>query len=296
MTTGTMQPDATKAWKSVNIEVLRRAEELPSLSTVVSEFLDLTKREFFSAKDFEIVISKDQALVARLLKVANSGLYGKPRGVRSIPEAVVLVGLENMKKIVFSVSMEGLTRLRLKNYDYEPSRGYWMHSTAVGLSARALIEVLPNKPMHGEEAFVAGLLHDVGKLVIDDFLDPQAGTRDVSLEEEKKAAGLDHAELAEYVLRNWRLPENIVTAICNHHTTLPADGVEAGAVVMQLAQEIVNTWQVGHGEPIDLSIDYDPDRHLELIEQVGLPPSKIPQLVWDVRQSLSGIERLYYQD
>jgi HD-like signal output (HDOD) protein len=213
MTTGTLQRGSTTGWRPVNLDVLRRIEELPSLSTVVSEFLELAGREFFTAKDFEAVISKDQALVARLLKVANSGLYGKSRGIHSIPEAVVLVGLDTMKKLVFSVSTEVLTRLRLKNYDYEPSRGYWMHATAVGLAARALIEVLPCKPLHAEEAFVAGLLHDIGKLIVDDFLDPAAGKRDVTLAEEIAAVGFDHAELAEYILRSWRLPESIVVAI-----------------------------------------------------------------------------------
>ncbi len=296
MPTDTMPATKTDRWRSVDLEVLKRIEELPSLSTVVAEFLELSRREFFSAKDFEAVISKDQALVARLLKVANSGLYGKSRGVHSIPEAVVLVGLESMKKIVFTVSTEGLTRLRLKNYSYEPSRGYWMHSTAVGLAARALIEVLPVKPLHAEEAFVAGLLHDVGKLIVDDYLDPQLGKRQVSLSEECEAVGLDHAELGELILRNWRLPESIVAAICDHHAPMTNDGIAPGALVLQMAQVLVRTWKVGHGEPIDLSLDFDPGPHGELLALVGLPASKIPQLVWDIRQNLSGIERLYNKD
>ena len=296
MTTSTQQHGAAAAWRTVNIEVLKRAEEIPSLSTVVSEFLELAGRDFISAKDFEEVISKDQALVARLLKLANSGLYGKPRGVRSVPQAVVLIGLENMKKMVLAVSMEGLTRRRLNNYAYEPSRGYWMHSTAVGLAARAVIEFLPNKPMHGHEAFVAGLLHDVGKLVIDNFLDPADGKRQVSLEEEKEAAGLDHAELAEYILGKWQLPDCIVAAICSHHAVRGTADLDAGSLVLQLAHELVRTWQVGYAEPIDLGLDFDPDPHQDLLVRTGLPQSKIPQLVWDIRQNLSGIEKLYPRD
>jgi len=292
MTTGSTTHPGGTAWRSVNLEVLERCEDLPSLSSVVAEFLELSRREFFSAKDFEAVISKDQALVARLLKVANSGMYGRSRSIHSIPEAVVLVGLENMKKIVFAVSTEGLTRLRLKNYDYEPSRGYWMHSTAVGLAARALVAVLPQKPLHGEEAFVAGLLHDVGKLIVDDFLDASAGKRDVTLAEEIAAAGLDHAQLAEYVLRQWRLPDSLVTAIRDHHRPLDADAVP-GARILQMAEIVVDTWRVGHGEPIDLSPDFDPASHAELMALLGLSAGKLPQLIWDIRQNLTGIEKLY---
>jgi putative nucleotidyltransferase with HDIG domain len=297
MTTCTEKPtSATTGWRAVNFDVLRRVEELPSLSTVVAEFLELSRREFFSAKDFEAVISKDQALVARLLKVANSGLYGKARSIHSIPEAVVLVGLENMKKIVFSVSTEGLTRLRLKNYYYEPSRGYWMHSTAVGLAARAIIEVLPQKPLHGEEAFVAGLLHDVGKLITDDFLDPGQGKRDISLVDESEAVGLNHAELAEYILQQWRLPESIVNAIRDHHLPPQTGGICGGALVLQMAQVITQTWQIGRQEPVDLSADFDPEPHQDRFQQLGLPESKLPQLVWDIRQNLTGLERLYPAD
>lgn len=296
MATSTMQSDTATGWRNVKLDVLQRAEELPSLSTVVMEFLEITRRDFSSARDFEAVISKDQGLAARLLKLANSGMYGKPRGVRSIPEAVVLIGLENIKKIVLTVSTEGLTRLRLKNYDYEPGRGYWMHSTAVGLAARASIDYLPVKLMHPEEAFVAGLLHDVGKLVVDDFLDPAVGERSVPLEEETRAVGLDHAELAEYILRSWKLPESIVTAIHDHHAPISNPDVGAGARILQLAQKIVGVWRVGHGEPIDLSADFDLDTNAELLDLVGLPRTKLPQLVWDIRQSLAGIEKLYAED
>ena len=100
-------------WRTVRFEVLEKLESLPSLNSVVLEFLELSQTEFFTAKDFEAVISKDQALVARVLKLANSGLYGRSRSIHSIPEAVVLIGLESLKKIVFAVSTEGLTRRTL---------------------------------------------------------------------------------------------------------------------------------------------------------------------------------------
>jgi len=293
MTSTLEQVRPETGWRAVNLDVLQRIDDLPSLSSVVTEFLELSRREYFTAKDFETVIAKDQALVARLLKLANSGLYGRARNIHSIAEAVVLVGLENMKKIVFAVSTEGLTRLRLRNYDYEPGRGYWMHSTAVGLAARSLIAVVPGKPFYVEEAFVAGLLHDVGKLIVDDYLDREPGKRRVSLTEETEAVGLDHAELAEYILKQWRLPENIVNAIRDHHAPLDRPDVSGGARILQLAEAVVGTWHVGHCEPIDLGHDFNADLHQDLIDQVGLQTDKLPALVWDIRQNLTGIEKLY---
>jgi len=293
MTLVTTNRCTDKGWRAVNLDVLQRIDDLPSLSSVVAEFLDLTRREFFTAKDFESVISKDQALVARLLKVANSSLYGRPRSIHSIPEAVVMVGLDQMKRIVLSVSTEGLTRTQLVNYAYEPHRGYWMHSTAVGLAARAIVGVLPDRPLHAEEAFVAGLLHDVGKLIIDDFLDPELDPRDVTLDEEACAVGLDHAELAEYILGQWKLPETIVESIRDHHRSLDLDDTPAGARLLQLAEAVVATWNIGRVPEVDLGADFDAVTHRGLLDRLGVSDQRLPQVIWDVRQSLAGIDKLY---
>ncbi len=287
-------PDAaTSRRQKVDVHVLARIDRLPSLSSVVAEFLQLCRKEFFTARDFEAVIAKDQALVARLLRVANSAMYGRPRSIRAIAEAVVLVGLESMTKMVYAVSTEGLTRKRLVNYAYDPSRGFWMHSTAVGLAARALAEALPSRPVHQEEAFVSGLLHDVGKLVIDDFLPPVPGKRMVTRHEEVSAVGLDHAELAEIILGQWRLPDSIVEAVRYHHCPDEAPANPNGARLLMLAQNIVATWQVGFHTPIDLAADFDAAPSALLIQALGLPSNKLPQILWDIRQQLASIEKMY---
>jgi putative nucleotidyltransferase with HDIG domain len=294
MTTSTPTAPTAKGWRAVNLDVLQRIDELPSLSSVVAEFLELSHQDFFTAQDFEQVLRKDQALVARLLRVANSAFYGRPRRIHSIPEAVVLVGLEQMKRIVFAVSAEGLTRSRLRNYHFERNRGFWMHSTAVGLAARAIADASPSKPLHGEEAFVAGLLHDVGKLIIDDFLEREPGPRHVSLAEEAETVGLDHAELAEYILGQWRLPGSIVAAVRDHHRDPGDPDVAPGAPLLQLAGAMVATWRIGRVDDFDLSMDFDPEPHRSLLSVLGFNDQRLAQAVWDVRQNLAGIETLYF--
>lgn len=292
MTVSSPTAEPEKGWRAVNLDVLQRIEQLPSLASVVTEFLALSRQDFFTAQDFEKVLCKDQALVARLLKLANSAHYGRSRKIHSIPEAVVLVGLEHMKRLVFAVSAEGLTRVRLVNYRFDQDRGFWMHSTAVALSARAIVDALPAKPLHSEEAFVAGLLHDVGKLVIDDFLDSERGPHAVTLAEETEAVGLDHAELGEYILSQWRLPVSIVAAVRDHHRPHDAD-IAPGARLLQLASAIVHTWGLGQTDRIDLSADFDPAPHRGLLEHLALDHRRLDQAMWDVRQNLSGIETLY---
>ncbi len=277
-------------------QVLDRIEKLPSLSNVVTEFLALAKREYFTAKDFEKVISKDQALVTRLLKVANSPMYSGNREIRTIPEAVVLIGLDNMKKIVYAVSSEGLMLKELRCYQYYPAKGFWWHSMASGLLCRALAEASPECGLDGEEAFVAGLVHDVGKLILDGFLDPKEGPRDVQKEEEIETCGIDHAELAEHIMKGWGIPENIHEAVRYHHS--PRDGGEwrPRACLLNLAGQICDTWGIGTQAFMDLGEEIDPARYSELLEVIGLPEERLSQILWDVRQKLVGLEDIYGEE
>lgn len=280
------------SWRTVRLDVLQKVERLPSLSTVIHEFLEVSRKEFFSAADFEKIISKDQGLVARLLKVANSGLYGRSRTIHSVAEAVVLVGLENLKRIVYAVSTEGLTRQRLANYPYHPEGGFWLHSMGVALSARAFAESARAGGLRPEEAFVAGLLHDVAKLIIDEYLGPRAAGP-VTLQEEVAAVGLDHAELAEYILSQWNLPETITGAVRHHHAALDDPDAPSGGVLLGLAEGVCSLWGVGKTKPLDLGRDVPAALFLPALRRLGLAEDRWEPLIWDIRQHLSGCEDLY---
>lgn len=281
-------------WASLRVDVLKRIESLPSLAPVVLEFLELTRREFFSARDFERVLAKDQALVARLLKVANSAFYGSKRQVTTIPEAVVMLGFDEMKKIVFAVSTAGWVRRSLRNYDYVEPHGFWLHAMGVGLAARCVAAVARRCPLNEEEIYVAGLLHDIGKPVLDDFLGEIGGTRPVTREDEVAAIGLDHGDLATLILRQWSLPDPLLTAVTEYHLH-SRDGGELSrfAAPVRLAHILCSAWKVGEELPMNLSEDVDLAEHAGLLEVLGLPRERVPQLVWDVRQNLVGLEERF---
>jgi putative nucleotidyltransferase with HDIG domain len=283
------------SWRKIRFDVLERIERLPSLNSVVVEFLAMVGAEFFTAKDFEGILSKDQALVARLLKIANSGLYGRSRTISCIPEAVVLIGLENLKKIVYAVSTEGMTRNDLTHYDYHTSQGFWHHALGVGHATRIIADASPICPLHGEEGFVAGLLHDVGKLVLDEFLETEPGAR-VSREEESAAVGLDHAELAAYILRQWNLPESITASVRYHHDYRSGGPHACSAAALSLAQGICGAWGIGRQVPVDLSelVPYSP--FLDVMEDLGIAASKWDTILWDVRQNLVKVDEIFGSD
>ncbi len=291
--TTTKSPAAPRTgWRTVRFEVLERVEQLPSLNSVVLEFLALAGAEFFTAKDFEAILSKDQALVARLLKIANCGLYGRSRSITSIPEAVVLIGLDNLKKMVYAVSAERMTRNKLTHYDYHTNQGFWHHAMGVAHTTRILAEASPRCSMHGEEGFVAGLLHDVGKLILDDYLETEPGAH-VSREEETDAVGLDHAELADYILKQWNLPESICAAVRFHHDYESGEEWSTSAAALSLAQGICGIWGIGRKVPVDLSQEVPITPFLEVTGRLGLETDNWDQIIWDVRQNLVKIEEIF---
>ena len=285
-------PVKDASWKTVQMEVLARVEKLPSLSTVVTEFLEMARQEYVTAKDFEKVLSKDQALVARLLKIANSGMFSGNRSVDTIPEAIVLIGMDNMKKMVYAVSTEGLLRQDLKCYRFA-ERGFWLHSLGAATLCRAIAEVAKSSGLKGEEAFVAGLIHDVGKLLIDDFLDKGKGKRKVEREEEIEACGLDHSELAGHIMKVWNISDTIQKAVRYHHEPLNGDTLCPEAVVVNMADTICHTWSIGTQTLMDLGEDINAADYSEQMSAIELSENQLPQVLLDVRQNLAKLQNLY---
>lgn len=276
-------------------ELLDRVESLPSLSSVVLEFLRVTRRDYFTARDFERVIVKDQALVARLLKVANSGFFCRSRSIKTIPEAVVLVGLDNMKSMVYSVSSGGMMRRRLSNYRYH-EKGFWLHAMGVGMLCRALSEASPGA-LRGEAAFVAGLLHDTAKLILDDFLPAGAGPRLVDLEEERRTCGLDHSELAEHLLTRWNIPADIVQAVRWHHDPAgAADADRPAAALVHLADAVAGIWGIGVRPAVSLEEEIEPEEHVADLAAIGLESERLQRVLHQAREKLARLDQIYLAD
>ncbi len=278
--------------KTLQKKALAMIEDLPSLSDVVREFLEVASRDYFTAADFDEVIQKDSALTARLLKVANSSFYAGTRSIKTIREAVVLIGMDNMKNMVYAVSSSGLLSKEFKSYQF-PDRGFWMHSMGVGIACRVLAREAKTKVLGPEEAFVAGLLHDVGKLILDKLLITEEGIREISLEEETEAAGLNHADLARHIFRKWKIPEVLIEAVRFHHDPFIGGRPKAGAVLINLANSVLKEWGLGTKNVPDLSIEIEATDHLQEIRALIIPRDKFTSVLWELRQDLADIDKLY---
>jgi putative nucleotidyltransferase with HDIG domain len=234
----------------VSIEkVLSDVRQLPSLSVVVRELLESFEGESANIARLASKINRDQGLAARVLRVANSAFYGFPGRIGSINEAVVVLGFHAVRSLALASGIisqfsptEGRTFDRL---------AFWQHAIGTGVAARVLANVVGRNT---EEAFAAGLLHDVGKLVLDAHFHDDFGAvlnylkdHDVTmLEAEKTVLGLDHAAIGYEVARQWRFPAPIQEAIRDHqHPDLQAPCLLTD--IVHVANVLTHALDIGNG-------------------------------------------------
>ncbi|HZX32380.1 MAG TPA: HDOD domain-containing protein [Rhodocyclaceae bacterium] len=205
-------------------QVIARLKQLPSLPSAVSEVLASFGNEDADVDTIAQQIARDQALAARVLRVANSSFYGLQTKVGTIHEAVVILGFRAVRSMVLAVGMNGAFRVeQCPGFD-APS--YLKHGVGVALAARAMAPLMRLSP---EIAFTAGLLHDIGVLVLASSFSRQYAEALAYrkqhdcfvVEAERRVLGIDHAEVGGLLAETWRFPAAIRDAITYHHS--PAD-------------------------------------------------------------------------
>ena len=181
-----------------------------------------------SFQELAKVIEYDPGLTANLLQLANSAYFGWSGKIKTVKGAITRLGTNRIFQMVLCMSVAPLVRKPVKGYDME-SDGLWRHSIAVAICAEQLARIL--KIDNSEEAFTAGLLHDMGKILLGTFVEVDVepikdlvNNQSMSFNEaERQILGIDHAEAAAELLQYWKLPENVVAAARWHHSPEKAD-------------------------------------------------------------------------
>lgn len=251
---------------SIKLEhVLKRVHALPPLPSSAIQVLELTNNPASSAKELESVIGMDLALTAGILRQANSAYYGYPRRISSLREAIVLLGFQVTQELAMSAAISPVLKSNLAGYEID-QEGLWKHSLLTAMAARRVCQHC--KLPYGEVAFIAGLLHDIGKLVISvyvqevgDFLLQKAQDTPLTFVElEEKVIGFDHARAGGFLARSWNLPEELVAAISFHHSLSNAQNHE----------ELSSVIHVANGLSTLLGVDGGVDSPLNPIRQKAL--------------------------
>lgn len=198
-------------------------DKMPAFPSSVQKVLQLTSNINVSAREIVQVIECDPVLTAKILKVINSAIYGFPDKVNSVRRAVVLIGLNTVKNLALSVAALGVLKsLNKAGFD---ANEFLLHSLSTAALSRKLAELLSMTQTECSDCFVAGLLHDFGKVIFAEFTpEPfklaleHSRKRDVPLQQsEVEFIGFNHAQAGELLARQWGFSEVLVNAIADHH-------------------------------------------------------------------------------
>lgn len=273
------RPDAPRADPEERARNLRRATEsvltLPTLPVVASRLLGMVDDPTVSAGALAKALSDDQVLTARVLKLANSSYYGFPRRIATVNLAVVVLGFDTVKDLVLSVAVMDLFQRGSRDGRFDLAR-FWDHSVRVAATSRRIARLLRWRAVG--ECFTAGILHDIGKVVLHQY-QPREFDEMVrrvvedgvpSLDAELDVLGATHADVGAWLAEKWNLPASLVEAVRHHHDPASAPIEHAGgAALLHLADVLSKKMGFGDGLEAPGSAELHPDA-LRILATEGL--------------------------
>jgi HD-like signal output (HDOD) protein len=207
-------------------KIVKKVDDLPPMPKVMLKAREIMADPNSSFKEIAKVIETDQAIAAKILKVANSAYYGLSGMVSSIHQASVVLGYKTLEQVITMVSSASLLGKQLKGYGLGAGV-LWRHSLAVAVASKSISQ--KRAPALENDAFAVGLIHDAGKLALDQYVLTQKKEIDAYLRNnggcflkaEQEVLGFDHTEIALELCKKWKLPEDHAAAMRFHHT--PSD-------------------------------------------------------------------------
>ncbi|GIV08678.1 MAG: hypothetical protein KatS3mg019_0769 [Fimbriimonadales bacterium] len=226
--------------------ILQQVKDLAALPQVTHQVIQLTNNPNASVKDLERLISIDQGLSTRVLNTVNSAYYGFSRKIASVKDAVVLLGFKTVRNLAMTVSVFDMFVGKTDAQNLRRGK-WWRHSIDAALCARLIASQVEG--VSPDEAYTAGLLHDIGKPLLDRYggapyeqVETLTAQGASELYAERTVFGCDHAEVGRVVSLNWGFPEKLVEAIGEHHAESVGEWHDTGLVcVVILANHLAHT-------------------------------------------------------
>ncbi len=277
------------------IQKLQTISTLPTLPSVIAKITELLQNPSTSAEEVGRAIKTDQALASKVLKLVNSAFYGFPGKIGTITHAVVILGFSTVKNIVLTASiLDAFRKAPGKEDDFNPEE-FWIHSVACGAAAQCIARAIDSKEK--EECFIAGLIHDVGKIILYQFMPEEFMSifhrskerKDLFYNSELKLYDTTHQEIGGELAKLWRLPSHLHNAIMYHHNpSTKHDGYLLTSIV-HCADVFVRALDYGNGG----------DDKVPLIDEsvwrnLGLDSVSLPALFDNIREEVKKAE-IFFQ-
>jgi putative nucleotidyltransferase with HDIG domain len=207
--------------KKVPASIREKVSSYPSMSQTVVKLRNVLKKEDVAINEIENILRHDPGLSTNILRLANSAHFGLSLKVGSLKKAIMILGLKRFEQIAISAYMNKTMDKVVEGYNM-PSGALWLHSIAVATTAEALAKFL--KIVDIDDVFIPALLHDLGKLVLGEFVKKESkliesivAKGESLVRAEYMVLGTDHAEIGALILRKWLFPVGIVNAVRWHH-------------------------------------------------------------------------------
>ncbi|MBE9581546.1 MAG: HDOD domain-containing protein, partial [Proteobacteria bacterium] len=253
-------------------KIYSKIDELPTLPTVIPKLLSLMDGSKSNAADVTEAISHDPSLTSKILKVSNSAYYGFPQGISNLERAVALLGFNMIKSLALSMGVLSSLPSGSK-FPHFSQEGLWIHSLAVATAMKELGQRF-GAGDDRDYLFIIGLLHDIGKVVLDQFfgeLFQQALEEAQNLEKarlymaERKVIGFDHGEVGAMLLKRWMFPDMIVNPIAIHHQTeIPEGTNSADTAMLRIADALPQ--ELGLGDEGNPTVSEIHEADLQVLE------------------------------
>jgi len=274
-------------------EAINTISHIATLPEITLKIIELVENPRSTAQDLNKLISNDPALCARILKVVNSAFYGLPGQIGSINRAIVLLGLNAVKNIVIAASLTKLFRGGRVSPHFS-AKDLWSHSIAVGVMSKMIVSRLHNALP--DEAFLAGLIHDIGILVqLQAFREPlveiaERATKEETryLDLETQIIGVDHQALGAALTTKWKFPRSFQYVTGHHHNPMAlAQECRFLTCVIHVADHICAREGHGYsltckGEPLDPAV----------LAELTLAPESLEELAKALPEALKETEAL----
>lgn len=266
-------------------KIMANVDKLPPLPTAVGKVIEVANNIKASPNDLSGVIKIDPVLTAKVLKLINSAYFSLPDQITNLNRAIILLGVNTIKNLAISTAVIGqFSKTNHRRFDMDK---YWKHCMSVAVMSKKFAEVMNIDRRFREEYFIAGLLHDIGEIVIvelfpdklDQIMDRVAGGSGLE-EAERDVLGATHSEIGAALGRHWKISESLISVIEEHHD--PNIAGDHATLVLAVYVANIHSNRSGYGIAGGMSGDPAP----EIMSKLGLDDAAIADVLSHLEEEL----------